>query len=359
MPFVRSRTRVLPVVAFSAMLAAACSDALAPDPTGVSTDKRRPPVDTTTTVVQPPPPTTTGSNPFAGYALYVDPYSNAKKQADAWRSSRPADASQMDKIATQSQADWFGSWNSDIRTAVDARTTTITNAGKLPVFVAYNIPKLDCGSGGAVSADAYRSWISAFAAGIGTRKAVVILEPDALAAMSCLSTTDQTNLRTNLIHDAVKILKAQPAVAVYMDAGHSNWMSVATMVTRLTAAGIAEADGFSLNVSNFEYNSNLETYGTSISAGVGNKHFVFDTSRNGAGPGSTWCNPDGRALGSAPTTNTGKTLVDAVLWIKRPGESDGTCNGGPSGGAWWADYALGMAQRSNLTAAVRPMLAAR
>jgi endoglucanase len=33
-----------------------------------------------------------------------------------------------------------------------------------------------------------------------------------------------------------------------------------------------------------------------------------------------------------------------LLWIKRPGESDGTCNGGPSSGKWWPEYALGLAQ---------------
>jgi hypothetical protein len=29
-----------------------------------------------------------------------------------------------------------------------------------------------------------------------------------------------------------------------------------------------------------------------------------------------------------------------------PGESDGTCNGGPAAGQWWADYALGLAKRA-------------
>ena len=340
---VRSRT-LFPAILFASVLAG-CSD-LSKDPTAVATEQPSAPADTTT--AQSVTTTPVAGNPLTGYALWVDPNSHAKKQADAWRASRPADAANMDKIAAQSQADWFGSWISNIQNAVNVRTTTITSAGKLPVFVAYNIPKLDCGSGGAASADAYRTWIRAFGNGIGTRNAVVILEPDALAAMSCLSTTDQQALRTGLIRDAVKILKSHAGVRVYIDAGHYNWMSVATMVTRLKAAGIAYADGFSLNVSNFDYNTTTESYGASISAGVGGKHFVYDTSRNGLGPGSTWCNPDGRALGSAPTTSTRNALVDAMFWIKRPGESDGTCNGGPSGGAWWADYALGLAQRSSI-----------
>ena len=41
------------------------------------------------------------------------------------------------------------------------------------------------------------------------------------------------------------------------------------------------------------------------------------------------------------------SLLDAFVWIKRPGESDGTCNGGPPAGSWWPEYALGLAQRAN------------
>ena len=77
------------------------------------------------------------------------------------------------------------------------------------------------------------------------------------------------------------------------------------------------------------------------------KHFIIDTSRNGIGSTSgEWCNPKGQSLGSEPTTNTGNALVDALLWIKQPGESDGTCNGGPAAGTWWADYALGLGRNA-------------
>lgn len=97
-------------------------------------------------------------------------------------------------------------------------------------------------------------------------------------------------------------------------------------------------------------------------------HFVIDTSRNGRGPWSTttpypdkqdWCNPPGRGLGVAPTADTGNPLVDAYLWIKVPGESDGSCNRGiagsttdpewggivdPPAGSWFPQQALQLAQ---------------
>ena len=59
----------------------------------------------------------------------------------------------------------------------------------------------------------------------------------------------------------------------------------------------------------------------------------MDTGRNGNGPlpdhsgyrGPSWCNPPGRALGRVPTAATGDRLADAFLWVKYPGESDGSC----------------------------------
>ena len=61
-----------------------------------------------------------------------------------------------------------------------------------------------------------------------------------------------------------------------------------------------------------------------------------------------------------PTTRTGNELVDAFLWVKRPGDSDGQCTRGTAGpedpvygavdppaGQRWAEYALGLAQRAD------------
>jgi endoglucanase len=98
--------------------------------------------------------------------------------------------------------------------------------------------------------------------------------------------------------------------------------------------------------------------------------FVIDTSRNGQGPwtpdpdagypdAQDWCNPPGRGVGLRPTTDTGTPLLDAVLWVKVPGESDGSCNRGiegsttdpewggivdPAAGAWFPEQALQLAR---------------
>ena len=287
------------------------------------------------------PATATAANPFDGRRLYVDPNSAAAKQAVAWRATRPADAAEIDKIATAPQAQWFGNWNQDVAAAVDAHVSKAAAAGRWTLLVAYNIPQRDCGGYSAGGAADYLAWIREFARGIGSRPAAVVLEPDALAGLDCLSATDQQT-RLALLRDAVTVLRGK---AVYLDAGHSGWHPAATTIARLRQAGVDQATGFSLNVSNFQFTASEVAYGRSIATQIG-KHFVIDTGRNGLGPNGEWCNPLGRALGPRPTTATGDSLVDAFLWIKQPGFSDGPCNGGPAAGAWWADYALGLAKRS-------------
>ncbi len=295
------------------------------------------------------------ANPVARARFYVQPVSEARRQADAWRRARPQDAALMEWMAAQPTAHWVGDWSGDPRADVERVTSAAARAGATPVLVAYNIPQRDCGhysSGGTRGGDAYRRWIRGFAQGIGRRRAVVILEPDALMVTECL-TPARREERMALLRDAVEVLKGAGA-AVYLDAGSARWGRPEEMASRLQQAGIARADGFALNVSNFIATPVNVSYGERISQRVGGKHFVIDTSRNGAGTatGREWCNAADQALGAAPTARTAHRLVDAFLWVKRPGESDGTCNGGPSAGRWWADYALGLARRAHAMGAV-------
>jgi endoglucanase len=51
-----------------------------------------------------------------------------------------------------------------------------------------------------------------------------------------------------------------------------------------------------------------------------------------------WCNAPGSGLGPRPTASTGAPLVDAYLWVKTPGESDGQCDAAGGARAW--DYSI-------------------
>jgi endoglucanase len=106
--------------------------------------------------------------------------------------------------------------------------------------------------------------------------------------------------------------------------------------------GIARATGFYTNVSNFYPVQRESDYAGKVSSRVGWKHYVIDVSRNGRGWTGTWCNPSGAGLGQDPRSVPGSTKLDALLWVKHPGASDGPCNGGPAAGAWWEEYALAL-----------------
>ena len=71
----------------------------------------------------------------------------------------------------------------------------------------------------------------------------MILEPDALAQISCLSQADQST-RLSLLSGAVSALKANGNTKVYIDAGHSNWIDAGTMAGDLQKANVSQADGF-------------------------------------------------------------------------------------------------------------------
>jgi endoglucanase len=343
------------------------------------------------------------------------------------------------------QSVWFESGSpKDVQQAV--KNTVQRAAGKktVPVLVVYNLPFRDCAqfsAGGATTVEEYTAWIDGFAAGIGDAQAVVILEPDGLGIIPYYTNLDgvlewcqppeadpETAAadRFFMLNYAVDALMAQPNVSVYLDGTHSGWLNVGDAAHRLSQAGVDRADGFYLNVSNYQYRANLVQYGTWISkcltydnfSGCANQywnggpdgtkiadllgpwtgvalsnygewsddsddpalntsginwryegaqptiHFVIDTSRNGLGPWQPpaypdpqdWCNPPGRGLGLRPTADTGNPLIDATLWVKIPGESDGECTRGlgpagttidpewgiidPPAGEWFPEMAL-------------------
>jgi endoglucanase len=204
---------------------------------------------------------------------------------------------------------------------------------------------------------------------------------------------------------AVTALEKDPGVSVYLDGTHSAWQSVGTMTQRLLAGDVQQAQGFFLNLSNYQANPQLIDYGTWISdciamvtdpnnwsynqpsncasqyypanpndfstwglttqwyaqnmgGAVATTHFVIDTSRNGKGPNNmqtyaaapynqpaavvsklasgNWCNPPASGAGVRPTAKTGVALLDAYLWVKIPGQSDGQCDAAGGVRAW--DY---------------------
>ncbi|OJF15852.1 endoglucanase [Couchioplanes caeruleus subsp. caeruleus] len=295
---------------------------------------------------------------LAGKTFYVDRSGPATKQVQDFQSAgRDGDAQLIREIADRPNATWFADSSTGYTSRARKLVTSAAGAGKLPVLTMYNIPHRDCSghsAGGASGADAYRSYVASMANALRGHKAVVILEPDAVAqaVQGCLDEGRKAE-RFALLREAIGTLRKNSGVSVYLDAGNPTWITdTGKLAAALRQAGVDRSNGFSLNVANFETTARNISYGTELSGKLDGTHFVVDTSRNGNGPvgagtsgDARWCNPVGRKLGEPPTTRTGNTLVDAYLWIKRPGESDGACgNGAPPAGQWWADYALALAR---------------
>ncbi|MGV0791384.1 glycoside hydrolase family 6 protein [Mycolicibacterium sp. XJ1819] len=287
------------------------------------------------------------ANPLAGAPFYVNPASVAMRAAQKADPPSP----ELSLVANTPQAYWITPGPS--AATVAKYTGDAAAAGAIPVLSIYGIPHRDCGhfaAGGMGSGAQYREWIDGIAAGVGGARAAIIVEPDALAMADCLS-ADQRQERFELIRYAVDALTSNPAAAVYVDAGHLRWHSPEEMASRLNQAGVDRARGFAVNTANFFTTEDEIGYGEAIAGLTNGSHYVIDTSRNGNGPAPEsrldWCNPPGRALGVAPTTATAGPHADAYLWIKRPGESDGTCDkGDPPAGTFVNQYAIDLARNA-------------
>src|SRR5260221_2490954 len=128
---------------------------------------------------------------------------------------------------------------------------------------------------------AYEKWVNGFAAGLGDRPAVVILEPDALAQVNSCGDIARRQAGLQMLSYAFKTLKTK-SDRVYLDAGHANWVPAAQMAARLRAADVAQAYGFALNVSNYDTTDREIGYAAELDRDLGMaKRFVVDTSRNG------------------------------------------------------------------------------
>jgi endoglucanase len=341
------------------------------------------------------------------------------------------DAALLARMVTTAQAVWFTSGTpAEVQAKVQQTVAAAARRHTVPVLVAYDVPFRDCAqysAGGAVDTVDYAAWIDGFARGIGNHRAVVLLEPDSLGIIPfytdingspewCKPTDSAGNPqpgaspaeRYTALNAAVDRLEQQPDTSVYLDGTHSGWLGVGDAADRLAKAGVQRAQGFFLNVSNYQVTPRLQKYGTWISSCLAfannpadggwrlghyswcasqyfpanpndfstwgltdqwyadnlgtatpTDHFVVDTSRNGQGPNDmsafgaapynqpadvvsrlasgSWCNPPGAGVGRQPTADTGVPLLDAYVWAKIPGESDGSCDIAGGARAW--DYA--------------------
>lgn len=284
-------------------------------------------------------------------------------------------------------------------------------AGKpvVTVFVVYDLPNRDCAAKasageliGTEGAARYKAeFIDVIAqkfAAHASQRIVAILEPDSLPNLA-------TNLSVQTCAESVDLYKSSVAyairklqlsnVALYIDTAHSGWLgwdNNRTAIAKIykevleSAGGLDTVRGFATNVANYtpltnsfelyDYQSNPckdeLSYTSALSqsfaaAGIVNKGFLIDTSRNGLGglrqDWGSWCNIQGAGLGARPAVAPAPG-IDAYYWVKPPGESDGTsdqtaarfdpsCQSpdsvtpAPEAGTWFHSYVLELVKNAS------------
>ncbi|KAK4247850.1 glycoside hydrolase [Corynascus novoguineensis] len=333
-------------------------------------------------------------NPFEGKTQFVNPAWAAKldqtRQAFLAKNDT-VNAAKTEKVQQTSSFVWVSriSELSNIDNAIAAARKAQKGSRKRQIIglVLYNLPDRDCSAGesaGELSSEKngleiYKSdFVTPFAEKVAAAKDLdfaIVLEPDSLANLV-------TNLGVEFCANAAPVYREgiayaiqklqHPNVHLYIDAAHGGWLGwndnlplaakEFSEVTRL-AGNHTKIRGFVTNVSNYnpfnavvrenftEWSNSWDEshYASSLAPFLEQEglpaHFIVDQGRV-ALPGAReewgeWCNVEPAGFGPAPTTRVNNTVVDALVWVKPGGESDGQCGmaGAPRAGQWFDEYA--------------------
>jgi endoglucanase len=307
-------------------------------------------------------------NPLRGLRWYVDPLEHAfETYAHYVRQGRQHEADLMWHIARQPKFRWFGRWTRpNMKKKVREYLTCVAavQPGAVPLMLVMRHQGKRCNktykAGGPAEDRRTRRWYDDFADALGNARVILAFEPDSLGTVDCLARSRRKSRLDNMRH-GIDVLSQKPNVTIYIEAGASDWESAARTAKQLRYVGISKVRGFMLNVTHYDWTAHNIQHGLDISRRVGGKHFIISTSFNGRGPVhlkkwinrdkhmwrrlNVWCHPLLRGHGPVPSTVTANPLVDAYMWIGRPGYSGGACNGGPLPiGTWWPQRALMFAQ---------------
>jgi cellulose 1,4-beta-cellobiosidase len=347
-------------------------------------------------------------NPFDGASIPVDPAYVAELEATIPSAgARAAKVRAMEAFPTAVWLDSIASVSSvgqhlDDAIALEKRT----GKPSVALLVAYDLPERDCSaqaSAGELSAAdggeaRYQSgFLDPLAAQLRARpsqRVAIVLEPDSLGNIVTNTRVPKcaaaAPVYTRSLAAAVRTL-SMPNVWLYLDVAHAGWLGwtrnrtkLAGLVKEILTAGGGpdRIRGFATNVSNYDplHDGDLAklepsdpcpdelTYVEKLTAsfaevGVAGKGFLVDTSRNGRGARSksgSWCNVSGAGLGERPRPSPAPG-IDAYVWIKPPGSSDGgsdpsapgfdpscghdaadSLQGAPAAGHWFPAHLFGL-----------------
>ena len=296
-------------------------------------------------------------NPLRGQRWFVDPREPAWSSYVSYARHRQRHrAALMWRVAREPRFKWFGRWtgpNTRAKVRDYIECAGALQPGSVPLMVVMRHQGRRCSptytAGGAAEDARTREWYDRFAEGVGTARVIIGFEPDSLGTIDCLARS-RRRARLDTLRYGVDRLSQLPNATIYLEGGASDWEPPRRTAKQLRYIGIEKVRGFMLNATHHDWTRANIRHGVTLSRLVGGKPFIVNTSYNGRGPLhlrrghrrlNVWCNPPGRGLGPRPTTATGHPLVDAYMYVNRPGYSAGACRGGPLPvGAWWPERAL-------------------
>jgi endoglucanase len=293
-----------------------------------------------------------GGNPLAGirWGVYQGPIDGVWP---AYVGAHGRNRRLLGKIALQPRAVWDGFWDGDPKATAQESISDSTqgNPTVLSQVAIFRLHPWESCSGYWSSAEqaGYKAWIRSYAAGIGSGRVALILQPDMPFAL-CVS----SGVAEHLISYAAKVFNSLRHTTVYIDAGAYAWYQPALMARMLEHSGIWHSRGFALNVTQYGSTDQQLQWGAKINKtltadGARDKHFVVNTDENGT-PYLAGQIPGGGArsnytprcshaseqlcqrLGIPPTTDVANRRwrlsaadraiaakqVDAYMWLGRP-----------------------------------------
>lgn len=280
----------------------------------------------------------------------------------------------LEKIASQPEVNRFSMYSGGGGPgAIEGQVHRIlchnlaADPGSIPVFSTFFLYQAGyCETASQILANrpTFQRQIDELARGIGRRPAVMLLELDAIGASHCMQGTGALPYWEANIRYEVDALAALPHTVVYVEGGYADGNSPSYTASVLRAVDIGKIRGFFTNDTHEDWTINEVRWSQRVSSLVGGTHFIVNTATNGQGPlaphnrvrygNEILCNPPGRGVGPAPTTtpmdprsNRVFSGADAFLWTAPPGNSSGSCGGGPPAGTFWAAKALGLSARAN------------
>jgi hypothetical protein len=233
--------------------------------------------------------------------------------------------------------------------------------GTIPIINTYFLhPALGgCPTPAQVSAygPTFRRRVDEMAAATDRRPAVYLLELDAIGSSSCITQMGSMPAWEADLRYELTTMQALPHTVVYVEAGYADSNSPQYTARILNAIGVGKIRGFFTNDTHENWTIDEVHWAQKISKLTHGSHFIVNTAENGRGPKANrnrvkfgtddLCNPPGRAIGPLDTTATGFLHADGFLWTHPPGNSSGSCGGGPPSGTFWSARAIQLASDAN------------